>query len=468
MSAEPKPIVLKGIEFFERPVRLRLPFQFGSVTVRETSQVFVRTEIETGGRRAFGAAADVMVPKWFDKRPEITNDDNVEQLRTSLRIARDAYLGDARYPSVFAAHVAHAAAVKRAGSAGDLPPLVMSFGLALIDRALIDAVCRAEDISFAEAVRSNALGFDPARIAPDLKDLDATAFLRSLTPVTSIAARHTVGMLDPLDGRDPRPDVADGLPVTLQEVIAAYGHNYFKLKVGGNIDEDLARLGRIAGILDGQAGPYRATIDGNEQYADAEAVAVLVARMDEIPALARLRSATLFIEQPIARAVALQKPLGETGAKVAMIIDKSDGEDDALLQAFKLGYRGVSSKACKGVWRSLVNLARVRAAGRGAILSGEDLTTQAGLAVQQDLALVSLLGLAHVERNGHHYVDGFGVAPAGEVAQFRAAHPDLYQPRGGKVRLAISGGLLALGSINSAAGLGSSAHPDFAALEPMA
>ena len=48
-----------------------------------------------------------------------------------------------------------------------------------------------------------------------------------------------------------------------------------------------------------------------------------------------------------------------------MIIDESDGEDDALLQAFKLGYRGVSSKACKGVWRSLVNLARVRAAGRG-------------------------------------------------------------------------------------------------------
>ena len=279
MSAEPKAVVLKAVEFFERPVRLRLPFRFGSVTVREASQVFVRAEIEVGGNRAVGAAADLMVPKWFDKRPEITNDDNVEQLRTSLRIARDAYLADGRYPSVFAAHAAHAAAVKRAGSAGDLPPLVMSFGLALIDRALIDAVCGAEAVSFADAVRSNALGFEPARIASDLKDLDATAFLRSLTPVSSIAARHTVGMLDPLDGRDARPDIADGLPVTLQEVIAAYGHGYFKLKVGGNIDEDLARLGRIAGILDGQAGTYKATIDGNEQYADAEAVAELVAHL---------------------------------------------------------------------------------------------------------------------------------------------------------------------------------------------
>ncbi len=39
---------------------------------------------------------------------------------------------------------------------------------------------------------------------------------------------------------------------------------------------------------------------------------------------------------------------------------------------------------------------------QGLFLSGEDLTCQAGLAVQQDLALVSLLGLSHVERNGHH------------------------------------------------------------------
>ena len=34
------------------------------------------------------------------------------------------------------------------------------------------------------------------------------------------------------------------------------------------------------------------------------------------------------------------------------------------------------------------------------------ITTQAGLAVQQDLALVNPLGLTDVERNGHHYVNG--------------------------------------------------------------
>jgi hypothetical protein len=46
-------------------------------------------------------------------------------------------------------------------------------------------------------------------------------------------------------------------------------------------------------------------------------------------------------------------------------------------------------------------------ASRRYFLSGEDLTTQAGLALQQDLALAATLGITHIERNGHHYVDGF-------------------------------------------------------------
>jgi hypothetical protein len=463
MSAEVAPLTLKAIEVFERPVTLRLPFKFGAVIVREATQAFTRVEAEIGGRRIFGASADLMVPKWFDKRPEISNRENVAQLLSSLRIAREAYLSAPHYASAFAAHAAYARAVKQSGAAGDLPPLVMSFGLAQIDRALIDAVCRAKGASFADAVRTNVVGFRPEAIAPDLAGLDAARFLESLAPAPHIAARHTVGMLDPLDASDPRPEVHDGLPVTLEEVIAAYGHTYFKLKVGGNIDEDIARLTRIAAILDRTVGSYKATIDGNEQYADADALAELLKGVSQSPALARLRAGLLFVEQPIARAAALSKPLGDLGAPV--IIDESDGDDDALLRAFALGYRGVSSKACKGVWRSLVNAARVRQAGNGAILSGEDLTTQAGLAVQQDLALVSLLGLPDVERNGHHYVDGFGVASAAEVEAFRSAHPDLYQARDGKMRLAISGGAIALGSINAARGLGSSVLPDFTSME---
>jgi hypothetical protein len=467
MSADATPVALKAIGFFERPVTLRLPFKFGAVVVREATQAFTRVEAEIAGSRVAGVSADLMVPKWFDKRPEISNGENVAQLASALRIARDAYLSQARYPSAFAPHAAHAGAVKQSGAAGDLPALVMSFGLAQVDRALIDAVCRARKLNFADAMRSNVVGFEPRAIAPDLTGLNAAGFLKSLAPVPRIAARHTVGMLDPLDASDPRPDLNDGLPVTLEEVIATYGHTYFKLKVGGDIAADIARLTRIAGILDRMVDGYRVTIDGNEQYPDASTLAELLKRIGQSAALARLRAGLLFVEQPIARAVALKQRLGD-GLGAPVIIDESDGEDDALLQAFALGYKGVSSKACKGVWRSLVNAARVKQAGNGAILSGEDLTTQAGIAVQQDLAVVSLLGLADVERNGHHYVDGFGTAPMAEVESFRDAHPDLYRAQDGKVRLAISGGAIALDSINAARGLGSDALPDFSSMERMA
>ena len=75
-------------------------------------------------------------------------------------------------------------------------------------------------------------------------------------------------------------------------------------------------------------------------------------------------------------------------------------------------------------------------------MSGEDLTIQPGLALQQDLALVSLLGLTHVERNGHHYVNGMAGLSQVEQDAFLAAHPDLYERSHGAVRVGIATGRL--------------------------
>ena len=38
-----------------------------------------------------------------------------------------------------------------------------------------------------------------------------------------------------------------------------------------------------------------------------------------------------------------------------MIIDESDGDLDAFKSAVKLGYRGVSTKNCKGIFKSFLN-----------------------------------------------------------------------------------------------------------------
>src|SRR5471030_3224800 len=125
-------------------------------------------------------------------------------------------------------------------------------------------------------------------------------FLAQLKPADSIAARHTVGMLDAIGGHPGQ--VRDGLPESLEEVVAAYGHRYFKLKVGGNLNVDLARLIEIAAVLDRTPEPYFVSLDGNEQYDDIAALLELWRRMQDSPQLQRLVASILFIEQPITRA----------------------------------------------------------------------------------------------------------------------------------------------------------------------
>src|SRR6202022_181362 len=104
--------------------------------------------------------------------------------------------------------------------------------------------------------------------------------------------------------------------------------------------------------------------------------------------------------------------------------------------------------------------------GEKCFIAGEDLTCQAGLGVQQDLALGALIGITHAERNGHHYVDGFGDTPAAEAQAFAAAHPDLYADTGQGIRLSIHNGDLLTGSLH-AAGFATSVHPDWSALSPL-
>ena len=216
-------------------------------------------------------------------------------------------------------------------------------------------------------------------------------------------------------------------------------------------------------MLDTIPQPYHASLDGNEQYDDIDALLELWRRMQEAPQLRRLVDSTLFIEQPITRAHAFDNDISALSRVKPVIVDESDDSLEAFPRARALGYSGISSKCCKGFYKSILNAARCAAwnAENGTdryFMSGEDLTTQAGLAVQQDLALVNLLGLGHVERNGHHYVNGMSGLPEAEQAAFLAAHPDLYERSHGAVRVKIAGGRLAIGSL-AAPGFATGAYP---------
>src|SRR6266704_807452 len=217
---------------------------------------------------------------------------------------------------------------------------------------------------------------------------------------------------------------------------------------------------------------YRITLDGNEQFADAEAAVRFWRQLEGTPALRRMADATLYIEQPLPRAITLETDIAALASAKPVLIDEADGTLDAFPAAAARGYTGVSSKNCKGFYKSLLNAARCARrnceGGPRFFMSGEDLTTQAGLAVQQDLALVNLLGLRHVERNGHHYVHGFAGQGASRDEQrgFAEAHPDLYEGDADDVRLRLRDGRLHLKSLDQP-GFATGAHPDFTTMTPI-
>ncbi|MDP6951692.1 MAG: mandelate racemase, partial [Alphaproteobacteria bacterium] len=363
---------------------------------------------------------------------------------------------------------AHYVGCYREQMAQGLRPLVEGYGLALHDKAILDALCRLHDVSVFDAMAGNLAGIAQTELAPDLAGFDIDAFVRSLRPAKSIKARHTVGLIDPLEGEG---TLGDGLPETLTEVIETYGQRIFKLKAGGDVDADIARLSDIAAVLDRIDAPYRATLDGNEQYTDIEGVQALMDAMRKTPALVRLYDSLLFVEQPMDRDAALSTDVSGLDIGKPLEIDEADGTLDSFPRAKTLGYRGVSSKSCKGLYKSILNAARrthwnAEAGEDRYFLSGEDLSTQAGLAVQQDLALVSLIGCTHLERNGHHYVNGMSGVPEAEQDAFLTAHPDLYHRADGTVRLSIRDGRIALGSL-ACTGFAAVAEPDWSSMRRM-
>jgi L-alanine-DL-glutamate epimerase-like enolase superfamily enzyme len=465
---------VREIEFYEWPYTLRMPFRFGVITVTHGRQVVARARIELpDGSTAWGYAAEALGAKWFDKNPEISDEDNLDQLRRALEIASALY----RSHGAMTAFGHFAAAYQPQldqGARDRLPPLVASYGPAMIDRCVLDALGKLLGLSFYQMMRLNLAGMAPGgSVAPDLASFDFDKFLAGLRPLKSLHVRHTVGLLDPIVAADQAAGtrVDDGLPETLEEVVARYRQRYFKLKVGGDVAKDVARLTAIAQVLDRIDGPYHASLDGNEQYGDAAQVLALWRAIEAEKKLKRLRESILFIEQPIKRQAALAESIAPLAAKRPVIIDESDGDLEAFPRARALGYAGVSSKDCKGLYKSLINRARcalwnAQDKRQPYFMSAEDLTTLPGISVQQDMALVALLGLTHVERNGHHFINGMSGRPRGEQIAYLAAHPALYKDANGVVRLNIVDGKVDIGSLGCP-GFAVGIEPDFTTLQAM-
>src|SRR5581483_11336676 len=150
----------------------------------------------------------------------------------------------------------------------NLPPLLVHLGTSLVERAMLDGFCRARGRQFVSLLRDNQLGIHLGMIHPILAGR-APAELLPPQPLTTIVARHTVGLSDPLTDAEipPGERLDDGLPQSLEACIRTYGLRHFKIKLSGQLDADRDRLQRIAALLERQApADFAFSLDGNEQF----------------------------------------------------------------------------------------------------------------------------------------------------------------------------------------------------------
>src|SRR5690606_39923439 len=118
------------------------------------------------GRTVTGCATERMPPHWFDKHPQLTQERDFEQLREALPQTRGAYRSDSGPNSAWGHSARHYRAIHGTAARRGLPPLVASYGPALGDRAVCDAVCHALGTSCCAALSGNAAGLRPAGTSP--------------------------------------------------------------------------------------------------------------------------------------------------------------------------------------------------------------------------------------------------------------------------------------------------------------
>jgi hypothetical protein len=448
-------------ELFVLPTRTRFPFKYGIASMTDVPHLFVRTRVTSGPDASHGLAAEGLPPKWFTKDPTTTFEQDLPVMYDVIQHAVGIAAAITSRPVGFFDFWKELDRQQSAwAGARAIPPLLANLGVSLVERAVLDGVCRIAGQPLHRMIAANRLGLRLGEIYSDLTGIQPADLLPT-APATQCFVRHTVGLADALTAADIPEDerVDDGLPQDVESSIREYGLRYFKVKLSGVDDRDRARLRDLERLLEREtAGAYRLTLDGNENFGDIGVFRQFWQSAGSEPALSRLWRHVEVVEQPVHRSRSLSDDAGlalrEWPDRPPLIIDESDGAFGDVPRAIGLGYAGASYKSCKGIVKGIANacvLSKRRQERLPGVLTGEDLCTLGPLALLQDLAMMAILGVDHVERNGHHYYRGLSVFPREWQERMCTAHGDAYEAHpDGFARLRIREGCLQLGSVNAA------------------
>ena len=468
--------VLKETRLGLRNSKTRIPFRYGAACLTCCPQVVLRVTIDVDGQSHVGFSGDCLPPGWFDKVSGKDYARQIDDMLAVIGLAEETYLDEVSSAvEFFPAWLAVYQEVHRRAAERGWNGLLASFGVSMVERAVMDALARAAGLGFAQAVRQNIYAIEAGLVHAELAGLAPADWLPT-RPSDRVFVRHTVGLGDPIREVDVAPDerLDDGFPQSLEQSIQQAGIRYFKIKVSNNLDHDRQRLTAIAKVIERQLGEdYKVTLDGNEQYKNAADFDALVNVLETDAALGSLWRNTLAIEQPLDRAISLDPAhtlgIRQLASRKPVIIDEADGDLASYPRALETGYRGVSSKNCKGPVKSLLNagltwLRNDRGRRHEYLMTGEDLCTVGVIPVQSDLCLVATLGLSHVERNGHHYHPGLSYLPEADQEAALQAHGDLYARQHNRIAPLVRNGQFEIQSLQCL-GFGFAVEPQMDTLQ---
>ena len=445
------------VRLLEYSLRLRNsftqhPFRYGNGVLSACPQALVQATLEYNGKIVQGYASDCLPPLWFDKSSDIPYSRQIDDMCETIIHTRQLLDGHRSFDNALDLSLALESAPQRIVPENKL---LASFGKSMLERSVIDACCRAEAAAFGDLV-VNGILCDDRQISSTLASGRSvnTSLWSQDSRSASIFIRHTVGMLDKIWDDNTRDQA-----VSLQLEIRKSNLRFFKIKIANRDDEDVDRIVQIAKCIEMERGiEYGVTLDGNEQFSCFEEFLELFSKIKAIPALQNFCANVIAIEQPVSRQHALDNTylvgLSQFALQTPVIIDESDEHWSSFFQAIELGYTGTSSKACKGVFKSMFNRQIIEENNLSLgdakyVMTGEDLCCIGPVSLHADLALVSFLGLEHVERNGHHYFHGLEYLPQHCYADVFNKHHDLYMNVEGIPCLKINAGSISLASINT-------------------
>ena len=120
-------------------LQTRLPFRYGIATMTEAPHAFVRLHVLVDGQHSTGVAADFLPPKWFTKVPDTPLQTEILEMLTTIEVAVDLSVGS-RAETPFELWQDLYERQAEWGRHQEWPPLLVNFGMTLVERAMLEAV----------------------------------------------------------------------------------------------------------------------------------------------------------------------------------------------------------------------------------------------------------------------------------------------------------------------------------------